>query len=108
MLKEAGAVVTDVGSAAEAVAILSSGATAVDVLVSDLAMPQADGFDLIRQLRGRGHEARDLPAIALTAFVGENDQRRALTAGFQVHVSKPVNARDLTAAIATLAGRAVD
>jgi two-component system CheB/CheR fusion protein len=106
ILTAAGAIVTAVGSASEAMEILSNVAEGVDVLVSDLGMPNEDGFDLIRQVRSGGHEARDLPAIALTAFAGKNEQRRALLAGFQVHISKPVNAGDLTAAIASLAGRA--
>jgi CheY-like chemotaxis protein len=76
-----------------------------DVLVSDLGMPDVDGLDLIRAVRGRGHHARDLPAVALSAFVQENDQRQALLAGFQVHVPKPVDPYDLTSVIAGLVGR---
>ena len=75
------------------------------MLVSDLGMPEMDGLDLIRQVRGRGHHARDLPAVALTAFVQKEDQRLALMAGFQVHVAKPVDPHDLTAVLASLAGR---
>lgn len=106
LLERAGAVVTAVGSAAEALEILANVAGEVDVLLSDLGMPGQDGFDLIRQVRSLGHDARALPAVALTAFVGTSDQRRALEAGFQVHVSKPVDPRALTSAIASLAGRA--
>ena len=76
-----------------------------DVLVSDLGMPDQDGFDLIRQVRDDGHDARDLPAVALTAFVQKDDARLALLAGFQVHVPKPVDPHDLTSVIASLAGR---
>ena len=64
-----------------------------------------DGYDLIRQVRGRGHHARDLPAVALTAYVNKDDQRKALLAGFQVHLAKPVDWHDLTSVIASLAGR---
>ena len=75
------------------------------MLVSDLGMPDQDGFDLIRQIRAHGHHAKDLPAVALTAFVHKNDGRPALLAGFQVHVPKPADPHDLTAVIASLAGR---
>jgi CheY-like chemotaxis protein len=64
-----------------------------------------DGFDLIRAVRSRGHTPRDLPAVALTAFAQKEDQRRALLAGFQVHVPKPVDPADLLAVVASLAGR---
>ena len=76
-----------------------------DVLVSDLGMPDQDGFDLIRQLRDDGHDAKDLPAVALTAFVQKDNAHLALLAGFQVHLPKPVDPFDLTSVIARLAGR---
>jgi CheY-like chemotaxis protein len=100
-LQKAGAVVTTAASAAEAIAALP--AANPDVLVSDLAMPDQDGFDLIRQIRANGHH--DLPALALTAFVRSQDRRQALLAGFQMHLPKPVDPHELTASIATLAGR---
>jgi len=75
-----------------------------EVLVSDIAMPDQDGYDLIRQVRSRGLTAKDLPAIALTAFAHNEDRRRALLAGFQLHVPKPIDPHDLTAVIASLAG----
>ena len=56
-------------------------------------------------MRRRGYNAKDLPAIALTAFVHKEDRREALLAGFQVHVPKPVDPHDLTVVIASLAGR---
>jgi len=68
-------------------------------------MPDVDGFDLIRQVRARGHTAKEHPAVALTAFVRKDDARQALLAGFQVHLPKPVDPHDLTAVIASLAGR---
>jgi signal transduction histidine kinase len=76
-----------------------------DVLLSDLGMPDQDGFDLIRQLRANGHHPGDLPAVALTAFVQNHDAHLALSAGFQVHLSKPVDPHELTSVIARLAGR---
>ena len=75
------------------------------MLVSDLGMPDQDGFDLIRQVRDAGHDAKALPAVALTAFVQKDDAHSALSAGFQVHVPKPVEAHELTSVIAKLAGR---
>ncbi len=61
-----------------------------DVLISDIGMPGEDGYDLIRKIRAR-HNARDLPAAALTAFARSEDRRRAMLAGFQTHGSKPVD-----------------
>jgi CheY-like chemotaxis protein len=103
LLNHFGAIVTTADRAAAAIGVLNS--TRHDVLVSDIGMPGQDGYDLIRDVRRRGFAARDLPAIALTAFVGKDDQRKALLAGFQVHVPKPVDLHDLTAVIASLAGR---
>ena len=75
-----------------------------DVILSDVGMPDADGYDLIRQVRALtvGH---DIAAIALTAFAREEDRTRALRAGFQLHMAKPINPAELTAAIAGLVGR---
>jgi|GEM_PF-4469990 len=106
LLTHAGAIVTTASSAAEALQLLSTAKPVV--LVSDLGMPDQDGFDLIRQVRARGYQAGDLPSVALTAFVQKDDQRRAIMAGFQVHVPKPVDPHDLTSAIASLAGRTGD
>lgn len=103
VLEQAGAIVTLASSAREAVEVLP--AARPDVLVSDLGMPEQDGFDLIRQVRDQGHDATELPAVALTAFVQKDDARLALLAGFQVHVPKPVDPHDLTSVIARLAGR---
>jgi len=103
VLEAVGATATATGSAAEALETLAT--FRPEVLVSDIGMPGEDGFDLIRQVRSRGHHPRDLPAVALTAFVQKDDHRRALLAGFQVHVSKPVDPHDLTVVIASLAGR---
>jgi len=103
VLTQAGAVVTAASSAAEALQQLPNAQP--EVLVSDIGMPDQDGFDLIRQVRALGYQARDLPAVALTAFVGKDHQRRAIMAGFQVHVPKPVDPHGLTSVIASLAGR---
>ncbi|MBY0307364.1 MAG: response regulator, partial [Phycisphaerales bacterium] len=76
---------------------------APDVIVSDLGMPVQDGFSLIRKVRtlpaGAGGGA---PAIALTAFARGEDRTRSLLAGFQAHLTKPVDAAELIATIAAL------
>jgi len=103
LLEEVGAIVTAAGSVVEAIKALES--SKPEILVSDIGMPGEDGFDLIRQVRSLGHHPRDLPAVALTAFTQKDDQRRAVLAGFQVHLSKPADPHDLTSVIASLAGR---
>jgi CheY-like chemotaxis protein len=103
VLERAGAVVITAGSVAAAIDALAKARP--DVLVSDLGMPDQDGFDLIRHLRQDGHDAKDLPAVALTAFVQKDDAQLAMSAGFQVHLPKPVDPHDLISVIARLAGR---
>jgi PAS domain S-box-containing protein len=75
------------------------------ILISDLGMPNLDGFELIRQVRAHGYTFRTLPAIALTAYARTEDRRKALLAGFQLHLTKPVDPAELSAAIASLVGR---
>ena len=94
VLERVGAVVATADSARAAIDALPSADP--DVLISDLAMPEQDGLDLIRQLRTGGHSASDLPAIALTAFVQRDDAQLALSAGFQVHLPKRVDPHELT------------
>ncbi len=74
------------------------------VIVSDIGMPEKDGYALIREIRQR-IGAKNVPAIALTAFARPEDRRRSLLAGYQVHIAKPVDPHELTAAVASLAGR---
>jgi signal transduction histidine kinase/ActR/RegA family two-component response regulator len=77
------------------------------VIVSDIGMPEHDGFELIRKVRTQGPPAaREVPAVALSAFARPDDRRRILEAGFQVHLPKPVIAAELIAVVATIAGRA--
>jgi signal transduction histidine kinase len=104
LLTGLGATVTTADGAAAAIGSLAT--ARADVLISDIGMPGQDGYDLIREVRRRGLTAGDLPAVALTAFVDIEDQRKALATGFQVQAPKPVNVRALTATIASLAGRA--
>lgn len=70
------------------------------VLVSDIGMPNQDGYGLIRQVRALGTaKGGDMPAIALTAYISAADRSAALQAGFTVHLSKPVRSSDLLAAL---------
>ena len=103
VLERVGAVVATADSARAAIEALPRAHP--DVLISDLGMPEQDGLELIRQVRGGGHSATDLPAIALTAFVQKDDAQSALSAGFQVHLPKPVDPHELTSVIARLARR---
>jgi signal transduction histidine kinase len=103
LLSLRGAEVTTASSAAEALAVLQG--FEPDVLVSDISMPERDGYDLIREVRTRRGPG-DLPAVAVTAFAGPEDRRRALAAGFQVHLAKPVDPGELVDVIARLAASA--
>ncbi|AUX20734.1 histidine kinase [Sorangium cellulosum] len=97
--------VTAVASVREALAAF--GAARPHVLVSDIAMPGEDGYELIRRIRQRpAHAGGDLPALALTAYARKEDQRRALDAGFHMHAAKPIEPAALVAAVASLAARA--
>jgi CheY-like chemotaxis protein len=70
-----------------------------DLVISDLAMPGEDGYALIRELRARGGAKAKLRAIALTALARTEDRQQALAAGFDAHFAKPVQSRELLAAI---------
>jgi signal transduction histidine kinase/ActR/RegA family two-component response regulator len=111
VLTDGGASVRLASSVEEALAELDR--EPADALVSDIGMPGKDGFDLIRAVRARTSGAA-MPAIAVTAFARAEDRSRALAAGFQLHVSKPINASELLLGLATLtdganrADRAVD
>jgi CheY-like chemotaxis protein len=74
------------------------------VLVSDIAMPGEDGYTLMRGLRTRGGDVGRIPAVALTAFAGSQDRDRALAAGYQLHLSKPIEPDALVDAVARLGG----
>ncbi len=102
MLEEYGAKVTVVASASEALEALCQ--VKPDVLVSDIGMPEVDGYMLIRQIRAMPPEQGGLiPAIALTAYAGEADQNQALSAGFHKHIAKPVEPNELATVIASVA-----
>jgi PAS domain S-box-containing protein len=103
VLAEAGASITVAGSVREAMAAVEK--EPPHVLVSDLGMPDEDGFDLIRWVRDAGHTAEQLPAVALTAFANKGHGHSALLGGFQIHVPKPVDPDDLIAVVASLTVR---
>ncbi|MDP8935791.1 MAG: ATP-binding protein, partial [Cyanobacteriota bacterium] len=99
--EQAGAKVTAVGSGIEALQLLST--TPFDILLSDIGMPDMDGYMLVRQVRVLPPEqGGQIPAIALTAYAGDFNQKQALAAGFQRHVAKPVEPNELVEAIVTL------
>jgi PAS domain S-box-containing protein len=104
-------VLTDVGATVFAGSSVREGINLVEthrphVVVSDVAMPEEDGYDFVRRLRAAGHDPDRLPVIALTAFAGKNYAKSAITAGFQVHLAKPVDARELIRVIENLSSRA--
>jgi Signal transduction histidine kinase len=102
-LEQAGGEVRACASATEALDTLAG--WKADLLVSDIGMPNEDGYALIRKVRALEPELGGaIPAIALTAFAGVADRSRALSAGFQKHISKPVEPLDLVRIIARLAG----
>ncbi len=101
MLKQFGASVRGAGSTTDALEAFL--AWKPDVLVSDLGMPGEDGFALIGKVRALTPEqGRDTPAAALTAHVREEDRSKALAAGYQTHLKKPVDPTKLAAAVASL------
>ena len=73
--------------------------------MSDIGLPEADGYDLIRELRALGSGRGDIPAIALTAFARSEDRTKVLRAGFRLHVAKPVEPAELCVAVANVTGR---
>jgi PAS domain S-box-containing protein len=100
-LEECKAVVFVAESATEALSIL--GRERLDVLISDIGMPNTDGYSLIQRVRALSADAGgQIPAIALTAYARGEDRQRALRAGFQEHMAKPVQPLELLAAVARL------
>lgn len=101
LLEEYGASVTAVTKGSEVLTALTQ--SLPDVLLSDIGMPEVDGYTLIRQVRSLPPElGGQVPAIALTAYAGEINQEKALSAGFQKHISKPVDPTSLVEAISEL------
>ena len=106
VLETCGARVTVAGSVAAALEEVKE--NVFDVLVSDIGMPEEDGYSLIAKVRANANERGEkVPAAAaLTAYVGENDRVRALEAGFQMHVPKPISPSGLIAVVTELASKA--
>jgi PAS domain S-box-containing protein len=103
-LGQCGAGVTTAGSAAEALSEIRK--SPPDVLISDIGMPDEDGYALIQQVRALAAEqGGHVPAIALTAYARTEDRLHALRAGYQMHVTKPVELSELAAVVASLAKR---
>ncbi|MBD0346422.1 MAG: response regulator, partial [Coleofasciculus sp. Co-bin14] len=108
VLEVSGAQVTAVGSASAAIEIIAEGSLSrrPDILISDIGMPDGDGYSLIRQIRTLASaEGGQIPAIALTAYARAEDRARAIEAGFQIHVPKPVVPEELITVVASLVAR---
>ncbi len=106
VLEQCGARVQAVSSGAEAIALLhrTVAAELPQVIVSDLGMPTEDGYQVIRRIRALHHELGPIPAVAVTGYATAEDVQRALAAGFQMHISKPMDPAAFVAAVAELAG----
>jgi signal transduction histidine kinase/FixJ family two-component response regulator len=106
ILQGCGAQVMTKSSAAAALEALAS--EAFDVLISDIGMPDEDGYSLIAKVRALSKDrGGEIPAAALTAYANEEDRIRVLRSGFQIHMPKPISPSELVAIVANLAGRKV-
>ena len=99
LLTTHGATVLTAASAHEALALVRD--QRPDLLISDIGLPEMDGYDLIQRVRSEQSPGRDIPAIALTAYARSEDRTRALRAGYQAHIAKPVEPNELLAMIAS-------
>jgi CheY-like chemotaxis protein len=103
VLSEVFAIVDEASDVSDA--LLAVAANRPHVLVSDIGLPRQGGLSLVRQLRRLGYDGSSLPAIALTAYATPEDRERSLEAGFQVHLTKPVDAEALRLHVASLVRR---
>jgi PAS domain S-box-containing protein len=102
VLEDYGAVVVTAASAREALDII--GADQPDILISDIGLPEMDGYQLLEQVRRKDPaDGGGIPAIALTAFARSDDRTRALLAGYQSHLAKPIESTELVATVASFA-----
>jgi CheY-like chemotaxis protein len=100
LLESAGAVTATAASVAEALDVVAR--LRPDAVVTDIGMPGEDGYVFLKRLRAAGQR---MPAIALTAYARAEDRKQALSAGFQMHVAKPIEPQKLVSAVARLVGR---
>jgi CheY-like chemotaxis protein len=107
ILTQYGAVVETASSTRQALALFERPEEwQPELLISDIEMPEADGYQLIRKLREmESRRGRRVPAIALTAYARTEDRLRSLSAGFHMHVAKPVEPVELLTIVASLTGR---
>ena len=104
VLSQSKAVVFVAASAADALEVLAR--EKLDVLVSDIGMPDVDGYQLIRTVREQLKlDGTELPAVAVTAYARSQDRTRAMLAGYQMHIAKPIEPQELLATVANFAGR---
>jgi CheY-like chemotaxis protein len=104
VLEQHGADVTSVDRGQAAVEVLNAGG--FDLIISDLGLPGMNGFDLIREIRGKlGIDAERMPAIALSGYVAEDDRHRSLSDGFQLHLQKPLDVSTLAESVRSLLNR---
>jgi signal transduction histidine kinase/FixJ family two-component response regulator len=105
ILETCGATVLAAASAEAALEMMAGEASHIDVLLSDIAMPGKNGYDLIREVRAKPDKRlASVPAAAVTAAAGSEERQRALSAGFQMHIVKPLRPETLARAVAALAG----
>jgi signal transduction histidine kinase/ActR/RegA family two-component response regulator len=104
-LSSCGATVTSAASSAEAITVLLGAPPDLrpQVIVSDIGMPRKDGYDLIRQIRALDSPVGQIPAVTLTGYATPEDVDRALEAGFQAHIAKPINPASLISMVRKLA-----
>ena len=100
ILGSAGAKVKTATSVSQAVDLINQWRP--DVLISDIGMPDEDGYELIRQVRAQPDKQKNIPAIALTAFARTQDRLKVLSAGYQMHVPKPIEPRELITVVASV------
>jgi CheY-like chemotaxis protein len=98
-----GAKVLGASSATEALNLLRG--DKFDLLISDIGMADTDGYNLIKQVRTQEGQSEHIPAIALTAYARTQDRLRALAAGYNTHVAKPVEIKELVTVVKCLTGK---
>lgn len=109
MLKEAKAEVVAVTSVRQAIAALIASPGRYDALLADIGMPDEDGLALIRQVRAMDAKAGgQIPAVAITAYVSDRERQMSIDAGFQIHMTKPVDQTQLIQVVANLTGRVTE